>query len=109
MCTEPGWIPNPRFSKRSYLSAVVVTRHDSISLQIRRDTAEYLYVVLQSVDVGRDTDDVEKVLLETEWYAISFICFWGFESQFLVRSSNDLEVAKAASGRILTLFHGETN
>lgn len=36
--------------------------------QIRADTAEYLYLVLQSKDLGRDTDEVENVLLETEWY-----------------------------------------
>lgn len=35
--------------------------------KVRNDTAEYLYLALQSRDVGRDTDVVEDVLLETEW------------------------------------------
>ncbi|KAI0044399.1 TBCD protein [Auriscalpium vulgare] len=34
---------------------------------VRAATAEYLYLVLQSRDIGRDTDDCEEVLLETEW------------------------------------------
>jgi len=68
-------------------SLVEFLAHDFPS--IRRDTAEFLYVVLQGIDVGRDTDDVEEILLETEW------------------SSNDLKVAKAASECILTLFHSE--
>lgn len=41
--------------------------------QIRRDTAEFLYVMLQGTDIGRDTDDVEDILLETEWYVIPFL------------------------------------
>ena len=35
--------------------------------QIRADTAEVLYLVLQTKDIGRDTDEVEEILLETEW------------------------------------------
>ena len=35
---------------------------------MRSDTAEYLYVVLQGVDLGFETDAVEDILLETEWY-----------------------------------------
>lgn len=29
-----------------------------------------MYLVLQSADLGRDTDDVEQILLETEWYVL---------------------------------------
>ena len=36
--------------------------------QIRAETARYLYLFLQSRDIGRDTDDVEELLLETEWF-----------------------------------------
>jgi tubulin-specific chaperone D len=35
--------------------------------QIRADTAERLYIVLQTKNVGRETDEAEDVLLETEW------------------------------------------
>jgi hypothetical protein len=38
--------------------------------KIRSDTAEYLYLVLQSKDIGNHTDEAEDVLLETEWYAL---------------------------------------
>ncbi len=31
------------------------------------ETAEYLYLVLSSKDTGLETDDVEEILLETEW------------------------------------------
>jgi hypothetical protein len=37
--------------------------------QIRAETARYLYLFLQSRDIGKDTDDVEELLLETEWFA----------------------------------------
>jgi tubulin-specific chaperone D len=36
--------------------------------QIRGETARYLYLLLQSRDIGKDTDDVEELLLETEWF-----------------------------------------
>ncbi|KAI0670789.1 TBCD protein [Trametes maxima] len=35
--------------------------------RVRADTAEYLYLVLTSKDTGMETDDVEEILLETEW------------------------------------------
>ncbi|KAI0072860.1 TBCD protein [Panus rudis PR-1116 ss-1] len=35
--------------------------------KIRSDTAEYLYTVLQSKDLGIETDEAEEILLETEW------------------------------------------
>jgi hypothetical protein len=35
--------------------------------QIRVETARYLYLFLQSRDIGKDTDEVEELLLETEW------------------------------------------
>ncbi|KAF9468537.1 tubulin folding cofactor D C terminal-domain-containing protein [Collybia nuda] len=53
---------------------------------VRRDTAEHMYLVLQSVDLGRDTDDIENILLETEW------------------SSNDIDVTKVACARIVEFF-----
>ncbi|THH16982.1 hypothetical protein EW146_g3747 [Bondarzewia mesenterica] len=34
--------------------------------RIRADSAEYLYLVLQTKDFGRETDEVEEILLETE-------------------------------------------
>ncbi|KAG5648314.1 hypothetical protein DXG03_004886 [Asterophora parasitica] len=34
---------------------------------IRSSSAEYLYVFLQGADIGKDTDEVEELLLETEW------------------------------------------
>ncbi|KAJ6559228.1 TBCD protein [Mycena vulgaris] len=53
---------------------------------IRSDSGEYLYLVLQSTDVGRDTDEVEEVLLETEW------------------SATDVEIARESSLRLQSLF-----
>ncbi|CAA7261518.1 unnamed protein product [Cyclocybe aegerita] len=35
--------------------------------RVRSDTAEYLYVFLQSADLGFETEAIEDVLLETEW------------------------------------------
>ncbi|KAI8978670.1 TBCD protein [Trametes punicea] len=35
--------------------------------RVRADTAEYLYLVLTSKDTGIETEDVEDVLLQTEW------------------------------------------
>ncbi|KAF9779616.1 TBCD protein [Thelephora terrestris] len=37
---------------------------------IRTATAEHLYLVMQSKDLGRETDGAEDVLLETEWSVI---------------------------------------
>ncbi|KAH8825282.1 TBCD protein [Flagelloscypha sp. PMI_526] len=34
---------------------------------VRSSTAENLYLLLQSADLGRDTDGVEEILLQTEW------------------------------------------
>ncbi|KAJ7780620.1 TBCD protein [Mycena maculata] len=51
---------------------------------IRSACGEYLYLVLQGTDVGRETDEVEEVLLETEWSAA--------------------DVAREASTRLQTLF-----
>ncbi|KAJ7175827.1 armadillo-type protein [Mycena filopes] len=53
---------------------------------IRSDASEYLYLVLQGTDLGRETDEVEEVLLETEW------------------SAPDLQVARDASLRLKSLF-----
>ena len=36
--------------------------------QIRTETARYLYLFLQSRDIGKDTDEAEELLLETEWF-----------------------------------------
>lgn len=35
--------------------------------KVRADTAEHLYLVLQSKYLGFETDGIEEVLLETEW------------------------------------------
>ncbi|ETW81590.1 hypothetical protein HETIRDRAFT_383952 [Heterobasidion irregulare TC 32-1] len=35
--------------------------------KVRADAAEALYLLLQTRDVGKETDEVEEVLLETEW------------------------------------------
>ncbi|EJF63417.1 ARM repeat-containing protein [Dichomitus squalens LYAD-421 SS1] len=35
--------------------------------RVRADTAEYLYTVLSSKETGIQTDEVEEILLETEW------------------------------------------
>ncbi|KAJ7505351.1 TBCD protein [Mycena galericulata] len=53
---------------------------------IRSACGEHLYLVLQGMDLGRETDEVEEVLLETEW------------------SATDIEVAREASARLQTLF-----
>ena len=37
-------------------------------VQIRADTAEYFYVFLQSKDIGFESDEIEEILLVTEWY-----------------------------------------
>jgi len=36
---------------------------------IRTETAKYLYLFLQSRDIGGDTGEVEELLLETEWFS----------------------------------------
>lgn len=38
--------------------------------QVRTATAEYLYLVMQSKDLGKETDAAEEVLLETEWWVL---------------------------------------
>ncbi|KAI0251997.1 TBCD protein [Lactifluus subvellereus] len=35
---------------------------------IRAETARYLYLFFQSRDIGKDTEEVEEILLETEWF-----------------------------------------
>jgi hypothetical protein len=36
--------------------------------QVRTDTAECLYTILQTKDFGFDVEGAEAILLETEWY-----------------------------------------
>ncbi|EEB87220.1 hypothetical protein MPER_15520, partial [Moniliophthora perniciosa FA553] len=40
---------------------------------VRSTAAEYLYLGLQRMDLGKETDEAEEVILETEWYA-GMIC-----------------------------------
>ncbi|KDR82781.1 hypothetical protein GALMADRAFT_220773 [Galerina marginata CBS 339.88] len=54
--------------------------------KVRSETAEYLYVLLQSADLGLETDAIEDILLETEW------------------STGDIGVAKEAANEIVQLF-----
>ena len=41
------------------------------------ETAEYLYLVLSTKDTGIETEEVEEILLETQWFVLS-----GFASSF---------------------------
>ncbi|KAF8908871.1 TBCD protein [Gymnopilus junonius] len=54
--------------------------------KVRSETAEYIYVVLQSADIEFETDAIEDILLETEWSAI------------------DREAAQAAADEVVKLF-----
>lgn len=56
--------------------------------KIRSDTAEYLYLALQSQDFTFDTEAAEELLLETEW------------------ASNDLETVSAAANRLVGILRG---
>lgn len=40
---------------------------------IRAETAKYLYLFLQTRDIGGDTGEVEELLLETEWFSTTDI------------------------------------
>ncbi|KAK7469200.1 hypothetical protein VKT23_003691 [Stygiomarasmius scandens] len=53
---------------------------------IRVETSERLYLVLQSTDIERDTEEVEEVLLETEW------------------SSNNMQTIAQAVGKVTRLL-----
>ncbi|KAF8955289.1 TBCD protein [Flammula alnicola] len=54
--------------------------------KVRSDTAEYLYILLQSADLGFETDAVEDILLETEW------------------STSDIDIAKEAAKELIQHF-----
>ncbi|KAF8655488.1 hypothetical protein AX16_003046 [Volvariella volvacea WC 439] len=56
---------------------------------VRSETAEHLYLTLQGTELENETDDVEGVLLETEW------------------SSNNLEVSTHAARRVVQLLVDE--
>ncbi|GBE84936.1 TBCD protein [Sparassis crispa] len=45
--------------------------------KVRSDTAEYLYLILQSRDLGFETDDAETILLETEWMSSDSLSIQG--------------------------------
>ncbi|KAJ6508836.1 TBCD protein [Mycena sanguinolenta] len=53
---------------------------------VRSDASEYLYLVLQGADIGRETDEIEEVLLETEW------------------SAPDITIAQEGSRKLTELF-----
>ena len=39
------------------------------------ETAEYLYLVLSTKDIGIGTEEVEEILLETQWFVLSSLFF----------------------------------
>ncbi|KAH7921320.1 ARM repeat-containing protein [Leucogyrophana mollusca] len=57
--------------------------------KVRASTAEYLYLVLQSKDMGWEVDEADDILLETEW------------------SSMDIDGAKAEAVRLIDMFSSE--
>ncbi|PPR01746.1 hypothetical protein CVT24_001566 [Panaeolus cyanescens] len=54
--------------------------------RVRADAAEYLYVMLQSRDLDMETEEIEEILLETEW------------------TTGDMSVAQNASNEIVRLL-----
>ncbi|OBZ71620.1 Tubulin-specific chaperone D [Grifola frondosa] len=58
--------------------------------KIRADTAEHLYLMLESKDLGYENDEAEDIILETEW------------------SSGDLSVVEAAAQHFISLLHEHT-
>lgn len=69
--------------------------------QIRGDTAEYLYLLLQGTDALEIDDEAESVLLETEWCVGVEMLFIAFLIGLLSRSSENTEIAKAASLKLV--------
>jgi len=57
--------------------------------KVRADTAEYLYLVLQSKDLELDIEEAEEILLETEW------------------SSTYITISKEAAQRVVLLFSSD--
>jgi hypothetical protein len=47
---------------------------------VRASAAEYMYLALQRMDLGRETDEAEEIILETEWYAFIFVFFFSYRS-----------------------------
>lgn len=69
--------------------------------QIRGDTAEYLYLLLQGTDALEIDDNGECVLLETEWCVGGEMLFFAFLIGLFSRSSENTEIAKASSSKIV--------
>ena len=68
---ETGYWPPPAFSPTSLskgMCEVYVSRDCQVSPleQIRGDTAEALYITLQTKDIEYD-EQAEEILLQTEW------------------------------------------
>ncbi|GJE97138.1 tubulin folding cofactor D C terminal domain-containing protein [Phanerochaete sordida] len=74
----------PRLRKASTDTLAVFLGHQYP--KVRADTAEHLYMVLQSKDLGTATEDAEDVLLQTEW------------------ASADVPAAAAAAARVAQLL-----
>ena len=75
--------------------------------QIRADTAEYLYVFLQSKDIGFKTDEIEEIILDTEWYVSFFFHFpslWSKTILWTRRSASDMGMVREAANNIVRLF-----
>lgn len=61
--------PLPSLPQSKYISRSSGRGSELYAYQIRSSTAEHLYIVLQSKDLGWEPDEqVEEILLETEWY-----------------------------------------
>ena len=66
--SEKHWIPAsvPSSSISKGENCLQSEFKDLCSLQVREETAEYLYLILQTNDVP-GTDEAEPFLLETDW------------------------------------------
>ncbi|KAI0754966.1 ARM repeat-containing protein [Daedaleopsis nitida] len=72
---------------------------------VRANTAEYLYLVLSSRDTGLETDEVEEILLETEWYVTIPSSSFQAAQRLVFRSSTATDAAfKDATQRCIELL-----
>ena len=64
--------------------------------------------MLQGADLGRETDEVEEILLETEWCVttVPMQASARFDDRCPVRSANDINISKESADRIVALFLG---
>ena len=63
-----------------------------------------MYLILQTKDLGLLTEDVEEILVETEWWILlNFCCYYFYSDLSPIRTSPDVFALAETAERVVKL------